>query len=302
MSLGGCARVSDPVTIEWHAIEARLAHLEAVEGGYSTAARGIVTLDEGRAVFVKLGVNARTRAWARKEVRVYGRLAELGFAFSPRLLSRSPDGTAFALEALTQPDGWDWSDRWSTERLAGVLTAIDTLATIDPGRFESSLTEPTLTQRADGWPRLDPIAPRTLALYPKLEAYGAADLIGLVEARAGRSSRFSPRFDTLIHLDVRSDNCAWRAATGDVRLIDWNWLQIGDRRIDHAALLTTVHLSGLDVTDGHAGRLDAEALSWMAGYWFAASTAPIWPGGPALLRDIQFKTAVTALRLAAGLS
>lgn len=288
--------------IDWDAIAGRLAHLEAVEGGYSGATRGLVTLEEGRTVFVKIGVDPHTRAWARKEVRVYGRLEALGFAFSPRLLSSSPDGTAFALEALTQHDGWDWSDRWSTERLEHVLAAVDDLATIDPGGFDPSLTEPTLTERADGWPRLDPVTPQVLALYPKLEAVGAADLIGRVEARAGRRSRFAPRSDTLIHLDVRSDNCAWRLATREVRLVDWNWLQVGDRRIDHAALLTTVQLSGFDVTDGHAGRLDAEALTWLAGYWFTASTKPIWPGGPPRLREIQFRTAVTALRLAAGLS
>ena len=288
--------------IAWDAIEARLAHLQPVAGGYSVATRGIVTLDEGRAVFVKIGVNEQTRAWAQKEVRVYARLQELGFAFSPRLLASSPDATGFALEALTPRDGWDWSDRWSTERLDRALAATDDLAALDPGSFDPALTTPTLTERADGWPRLDPLTPRTLALYPKLEALGAGDLIGLVEARAGRSSRFSARFDTLIHLDVRSDNCAWRAATREVGLVDWNWLQVGDRRIDHAALLTTVHLSGFDVTDRHADRLDAEALTWMAGYWFLASTRPMWPGGPAILRDIQFKAAVTALRLAAKLS
>ena len=176
------------------------------------------------------------------------------------------------------------------------------MATLDPGCFDSSLTRPTLTERADGWPRLDPIKPQTIALYPKLEAVGAGDLVGAVEARAGQRSRFSMRLDTLIHLDVRSDNCAWRAATREVRLVDWNWLQVGDRRIDHAAFLTTVQLSGFDVTDSHSDRLDAEALTWMSGYWFEASTKPMWPGGPPILRDFQLRLAITALRLAAGLT
>ena len=293
--------MSIPLTqIDWGAIERRLAHLEPVEGGYSPATRGVITLDEGRTVFVKIGVNEHTRAWAQKEVQVYRRLRDLGYGFSPRLLSSAPDGTAFALEALTPQDGWDWSDRWSQERLEHVLAATDRLAAMDPGGFDPSLTKPTLTEQADGWPRLDPINPRTRALYPKLEALGASDLIDLVETRAGRRSAFSMRTDALIHLDVRSDNCAWRAATREVKLVDWNWLQLGDRRIDHAVLLTTVHMSGFDVTAGYSDRLDAEALAWMAGYWFAASTKPIWPGGPPALRDFQFEAAVTALRLAAG--
>jgi hypothetical protein len=284
--------------IEWALIEARLDDLEAVEGGYSGATRGILTLDEGWRVFVKIGVDDRTRAWARKEVGVYGRLRDLGFAFAPRLLSSSPDGTGFALEALTPQDGWDWSNRWSAARLECVLAATDDLAAIDPGSFRPPLTEPTLTARADGWLRLDPRAPRTLALYPKLEALGARDLIAALEARAGRRSSFSPRFDTLIHLDVRADNCAWRADTRDVGLVDWTWLQVGDRRLDHAALLTSVRHSGFDVTRGPLDRLDVEALTWMAGYWFAASTKPVWPGGPSGLRRHQFSMAITALRLA----
>lgn len=295
--------MSNPVTqINWCAIDARLDHLKAVDGGYSPARRGILTLDDGRTVFVKIGVSELTRAWAQKEVRVYARLEALGFPFSPRVLSSSPDGTAFALDALSQQDGWDWSDRWSRDRLESALAAIDTLAKLDPGCFDPALTRPTLSERADGWPRLDPAAPRTMALYTRLEAFGANDLIGFVKARAGRRSRFTTRLDTLIHLDVRSDNCAWRAATRDVRLVDWNWLQVGDRRIDHAAFLTTVHLSGFDVTARYSDRLDAAALTWMAGYWFQASTRPMWPGGPPILRDFQFKAAVTTLRLAAGLS
>lgn len=287
--------------INWDVIDARLADLEAVEGGYSAATRGIVTLDEGWRVFVKIGVDDHTRAWARKEIGVYRRLSELGFAFAPRLLSSSPDKTGFALEALTPEGGWDWRNHWSQARLECALAATDGLAAVDPGRFHPSLTEPTLTTRADGWPRLDPRAPRTLALYSKLEALGARHLIAPIEARAGRRSPFSPRSDTLIHLDVRSDNCAWRADTRDVRLVDWNWLQVGDRRIDHAALLTSVHHSGLDVTRGSLDRLDAGALSWIAGYWLAASIKPLWPGGPSGLRDHQFSMAITALELAAGL-
>lgn len=287
--------------IDWNVIEARLADLQAVEGGYSAATRGILTLDEGCRLFVKIGVDDHTRAWARKEVGVYRRLRDLGFAFAPSLLSSAPDGTGFALEALTPEGGWDWSNRWSKERLECVLAATDDLAGYDPVRFDPSLTEPTLTARADGWPRLEPRAPRTLALYAKLEALGARHLIAPVETRAGRRSPFSPRLDTLIHLDVRSDNCAWRSDTHDVSLVDWNWLQVGDRRIDHAALLTSVHHSGFDVTRGALDRLDAEALTWIAGYWLAASIKPMWPGGPSGLRDHQFSMAVTALELAAGM-
>jgi len=57
-------------------------------------------------------------------------------------------------------------------------------------------------------------------------------------------------------------------------LVDWNWVQIGDRRTDLAAMLTYVYRSGLDVLPTYANRLDADALHWIAGFWLHAATKP----------------------------
>src|SRR5690606_10066678 len=46
--------------------------------------------------------------------------------------------------------------------------------------------------------------------------------------------------DTLVHYDIRRDNCAWNADTKQVKIIDWNWLQLGNRDVDINALLVSV--------------------------------------------------------------
>ncbi len=42
----------------------------------------------------------------------------------------------------------------------------------------------------------------------------------------------------------------------------------------------------------------SDALHWMTGFWFKAAATPIWPGGPAHLRDVQLQSAITARKLA----
>ncbi|MDR3547707.1 MAG: hypothetical protein P4M11_05480 [Candidatus Pacebacteria bacterium] len=101
---------------------------------------------------------------------------------------------------------------------------------------------------------------------------------------------------------MRADNCAWNKDKREVKLVDWNWLELGDRRIDLAASLTHVQNSGFDVLKSYSDRLDPEALNWMAGFWLNAASQPIWEGGPEKLRDTQLQAGLTALRLAKELS
>jgi hypothetical protein len=59
------------MNISWGDIEKRIATLTKVDGGFSPAHRGIVTLSDGKRAFVKVGVNDPTKQWAKKEVEVY---------------------------------------------------------------------------------------------------------------------------------------------------------------------------------------------------------------------------------------
>ncbi len=64
------------------------------------------------------------------------------------------------------------------------------------------------------------------------------------------------------------------------------------------SLLVNVHRAGLDVTRAAGDRLNADARHWMAGFWLKATATPIWPGGPAHVRDVQLQSVLTAWKLA----
>ena len=288
-------------SITWHEIEASLDNLTPTEGGFSQAHRGLVTLPDGRQIFVKIGTDDNTKQWARKEIAVYEYLKQQSFGAVPELLASSPDNTAFALEALTPENGWDWSEAWTPERLAATLEAMDELAVLKPQSEDwLDMGQLALDESRDGWAALKKSDELRHALLNKLVSAGHKETADALDfaAEADRSARFVFRTDVLVHFDVRADNCAWNPHTKQVKLVDWNWTQYGDARVDFAAMLTHVQKSGLDISASQASRLDADALQWLAGFWFNGAATPIWPGGPEHLRDFQLQAGITALKLA----
>lgn len=286
----------------WQNVEAALHTLSKPVGGFSSAHRGIVTLADGTQVFVKIGIDDNTKNWAKKEIETYRFLERHDYPFAPKLLACNPDETAFALEVLGA--GWDWTDTWAEARLTKTLAAMDVLAAIKPiGKDADYFNVPAIDETADGWRPLQESPELQRTLLGKLRAAGhdkIADMLGFAK-ESNRSTSFVFRRDSLVHNDVRADNCAWSEKMQTVRLVDWNWTQLGDRRIDLSATLVHVHKSGFDVLSHHTDRLDADALHWLAGFWLKSAATPIWPGGPADLRNSQLESAVAALQLEKGL-
>ncbi len=284
--------------IPWSEIEASLDTLSPVRGGNTNAKRGVVTLPDSTKLFVKIGIDDQTKGWIAKEVQAYNFLAEYSFPHIPHFISVNEEGDGLALEALLSTDGWDWSDTWDDERLEKTLASMDALAEIQPDTCYYPLLVPVLSEKDNGWTKLMASEERQADLLAKLAAVGEVEIVGEIRAQFHASENFQMAFDTLVHHDVRADNCAWHAAKGVVKLVDWNWLQMGDRRIELAATLTHVQACGFDVLPKYAERLDAGALRWVAGYWLEAGSKPIWTGGPAKLRNTQLQSGMVALKLA----
>lgn len=290
--------------VSWQDIESRLHELLPVSGGFSQAKRGLITLSDERQVFVKCAVNDSTELWTRREVKVYAFLERLGFSHAPRLLARRPDGTGFALESLLPEQGWNWKPEWNEARLQATLAAMDDLAVLQPYDTDKVfLSEQPLGETDNGWSALERSEELQEQLCQTLLKQDRKDIAGVIDfaSAADRSSQFAFADDTLVHYDVRADNCAWHAASGQVRLVDWNWLQLGDRRIDLSGFLVHVHKSGFNVLPDYAHLLDQDALHWMAGFWFRAAITPIWPGGPTDLREHQLRSGLIAWDLARSL-
>ncbi|HJP96527.1 MAG TPA: phosphotransferase [Candidatus Saccharimonadales bacterium] len=283
--------------IRWATIKNELGHLRSVDGGFSQARRGLLALPDGTQVFVKLGMDENTKQWAKKEVAVYRFLQNNNYKYIPTLLSVNDDESAFAITAHTPEDGWNWNEDWTEDRINKTLEAMDALAALQPkGDDDRFFSEKAVTENDDGWKILLDSPDLRATLIKKLHGVGRgalADALDIAQ-EAKKSAQFVFRDDALVHNDVRADNCAWNPSAKEVKLVDWNWAQRGDRRIDLAATLTHVQKSGFAVLPQYASRLDGNALHWMAGFWFKAAATPIWEGGPEHLRDIQLFSGLTA--------
>ena len=289
--------------ISWAEVSSSLHTLVETSGGFTTAQRGIITLPKNEKVFVKIGHDDLTKQWAHKEIQVYRFLRKHNFSFIPDLLAVNDDETAFALQPLAY--GWDWSDSWTVERLNETLTAMDGLASIVPeGKDKELFAKSFISETADGWRPLQESEELQQVLRNKFIAVNRQDLADSInfEVHAQKSAGFVFKRTTLVHNDVRADNCAWNKERQMVKLIDWNWTQLGDRRIDVGAFLVHVHRAGFDVS-AYKDRLDKAALHWLAGFWLKSATQPLLEGSSerAALRDYQLSSGITAFDLAQNL-
>src|SRR3977135_3121699 len=101
------------------AVGSRPVRYEQRPGGYSTADRFAVTLDDGRSVFVKSADAPNMAEWLRREHEVYATLAG---SFIPALEGWDDAGVlpVLAIEDLSDAD---WTPRWDAARVAAVLEA-----------------------------------------------------------------------------------------------------------------------------------------------------------------------------------
>ena len=288
--------------MNWQIIEDALPTLKKSDSGFTMAKRGIITLADQTQVFVKIGTDNNTKAWARKEIEVYEFLQEQSFPYLPKLLAHNVDRTAFALEALAADAGWDWTDAWNSERLNKTLSAMDELATLTSlAAAHDIFTSGMISETADGWRPLAESPEERTILLEMLRMSGHEELANTLDipAMAAQSSRFTFHNDSLVHNDVRADNGAWNLSLQSVKLIDWNWAQISDRRIDINSLLVHVYRSGYDVTNQYADWLNADALQWLAGFWLHGATEKdvFNTSEVTTLGDYQLLSGIAALEL-----
>lgn len=279
--------------IEWAEIEKALSTLMPVQGGFSNAQRGIVTLEDGRTVFVKLGVDERTKRWARNEIKAYHWLEEADYQHAPKLLAESEVG--FALPDLS---AWDWEHVWHKEKVDTALLALDRLAGLPSttGHFEQSGFE------ADGnpWRNL----PADAATYQSIVDSDTWQEVSTLLADKALRQEYATAAATdpwrgteLVHYDARADNFAYDHGSKHGCFVDWNWMSLGSTAFDRTAMLVNVQLSGFDILPDYQEQVDRSSLIWLMGFWLERALGPQDTEGLKRLRPRQVANALEAHRL-----
>lgn len=261
----------------------RVVEARSQPGGFSPGTADRVRTEDGGRAFVKAASpaqNPRTPALHRREAEVCAALPQ--DAAVPALLGVHDDGEWVAL-VLEDVDGRHPATPWDAGELTAVLDTLAGLAertTPTPLPHLPSATE-HLADNFAGWRRIAADRPADLDPWVAARTDRLADLSEqAVAALAG---------DTLLHIDVRSDNLLVRPDR-TVALVDWPWACTGPAWLDRFMLLVNVNLyGGHDVEallDRHLPDLDAEVatavLAGVLGYFVDVARRPPPPGLPTL--------------------
>jgi hypothetical protein len=238
----------------------------AVAGGYTHASRRIVTLADGRTAFVKTAVDELTLGWLRNEHRIY---SSLEGAFMPRMLGW--EEPVLVLEDLSDghwPPPWRDGDVEAVKRALAELHAVAPLPGLPKPEEQDDLRGGWATVAADPEPFLG------------LELCSRAWLAGSLPALLAASARAQLDGDSILHLDVRSDNLCLR--DGRCVLVDWNYTSRGNPVLDVAWWLPSLQLEGGPDLEPSTELADLAAV--FAGYLACRAGLPEPARG---VRDIQ---------------
>lgn len=247
-------------------IAPHLEDMRGVAGGYSPAQRGVITAEDGIKLFVKIGTDEQTKKWLTKEIKVYRKLNNAGYNHIPQLLAVSDDETGMATEFL---DDSSFEDIWDDNKLDAVLQAQQALKAHGSLFVDDEDFSPHSVVSLDNkWPRL--LDPKAIGwLSKKLPELGTDILVtheSLAEL-ASLNENWSLRTDTLTHQDIRADNFGYNPITKTGKLIDWNWLCLGDESLDTTPLFINMYKFGFDPYKRHPEKYDSKMLAYLVSFW-----------------------------------
>jgi hypothetical protein len=260
-------------------------------GGHTPARRWIVTLANGRTAFVKVATDELTASWLRDEHLAYSVLR--GAPFMPEYLGFYDDG-AHPVLAIEDLSGASWPPPWTSDGVEAVFACLDRIADAQAPEGLPHAADDHLGLR-EGWLEIERNPAPFLGLGLCSERWLSRAIPNLLDA-----SRAAPLDGTsLLHFDVRSDNLCFRPG-GSAVLVDWNWTSIGNRWIDVAGWLPSLHAEGGPAPGDVARGVPAELAAVVAGYFCAHAARPPIPSAPHV-RPVQLRQARTALPWAAAM-
>lgn len=251
-------------------------------GGYSTAERYTVDLDDGRRVFVKAADAEHMARWIRREHEVY---SSLRGSFIPELIGFDDDGVRPLLVIEDLSHG-DWGTAWTPERVELVRRALSELSAATPPPGTESVRT-TLVNEFGRWHAVEEDPAPFLSLGLRSRDWLEANLPELLAAAVAVPADGN----ALVHLDVRSDNLC--TVDGRAVLVDWNWLSVGAPELDLACWACSLRLEGGPQPWELLPR-SLEFAAFIAGFFAAVAGLPAPETAPTV-RDFQARQLAVAL-------
>jgi hypothetical protein len=263
----------------------------APAGGFTLAERWVVILDDGSTRFVKVADDAQSRHLIRAEAAILSELdGDYGAAFDG--FDDHPVKPLLVLEDLT---GSFWPPPWRAGDPERVLDALQRVhARTPPDHLEGA---EALRPWLDGWP----IVAQDPAPFLGLGIVTPGWLERNLDELVGLSSRASLAGDSLVHLDVRSDNLCFIG--GRVVFVDWGLAARGNPDADIAFWLPSLHAEGGPAPDDLFDGDPALAVFVAGSFASRAGLAPFrWGAGKIrMVQRAQLATALPWACRAAGL-
>jgi len=243
-----------------------LDSITKVEGGYTPAKRGYITISGGTKIFVKIATDDNTKKWLNKEIKVYTLLNNAGYKYIPKLLAVSDDHSAMAIEYL---EGASFERDWDVDKLKAVVEAQEALKEhIDLFRNDPQFKSNDIVNTESKWPEIlkqDNI--QTINAKIKKLSGKSSFTTQQLEDLAKLNDDWALKEDTLIHEDIRADNFGYDQNTKTGKLIDWNWLCIGDESLDTTPLFIDISKSGFNPYVHYVEKLDRAMIAYVLSFW-----------------------------------
>ena len=247
-------------------IEPFLGTIQTVEGGYSLAKRGVITIADGTKVFVKSAEGDVTKKWLRKEIIAYQKLIDAGYPNIPKLLAHDESYSSMAIEYLEHAS---FENTWDKDKLDAILRAQEKLK-----EYKSTFVgHPDFTLESvvgldPKWPTIldDGGIDRINAKFKKLDvetSFTRDQILSYEKLLKG----WKITDETLVHQDIRADNFGYDPITKEGKLVDWNWLCLGDPSLDQTPLFINMYISGFDPYIYHPEKYDPKMLAYLVSFW-----------------------------------
>lgn len=262
----------------------RIRDASPVQGGYTPAARSIVTFEDGSTAFAKVGRDVGTSMianWLRVEHRAY---TSIDGPFMPDLLGWDDDGVDPIL-VIADLSHATWPPPWTGERLDTLWATLEEVRSTPPPSWARDMEEER--EHLSGWKRVasDPEPFLSMGLASRSWIERSLPPLTIAASRARLAG------NALVHFDVRSDNLCF--LENRAKLIDWNQLGRGNPEIDRLSVLPSVHSEGgpppwslVEDSGGFAPLL--------AGYFAAQAGLSVIPTAPHV-RRVQLEQLRSAL-------